>query len=218
MKIDADLAQQDIDPQETREWKEALEEVIERDGPERAHYLIEALVDKARRSGAYLPYNATTAYLNTIPPHQEDKRPGDPALEGSWSCVISQISPTTGAVLAQRDDQATISVRASTLRIAFPDGRFDQGVFETPGQVVFRVCAPPPRDPRFHTVQGSATSRNEDLFGEGRIVGPNRIEVLLFRQTRAPASEQVQFQERYVLTRLAGAGRALTPSSPSGPG
>ncbi len=88
MKIDADLLQQDIDPQETREWKEALEEVIERDGPERAHYLIEALVDKARRSGAYLPYNATTAYLNTIPPHQEEKRPGDPALERRIKSIV----------------------------------------------------------------------------------------------------------------------------------
>ncbi len=72
---------EDIDPQETREWKDALEEVIERDGPERAHFLIEALVEKARRTGAYLPYNATTAYINTIPPHREAQRPGDPSLE-----------------------------------------------------------------------------------------------------------------------------------------
>ena len=48
---------QDLDPQETREWVDALEDVIERDGPERAHFLIESIVDKARRSGAYLPYN-----------------------------------------------------------------------------------------------------------------------------------------------------------------
>ncbi len=79
---------EDIDPQETREWKDALAEVIERDGPERAHYLIEALVDKARRSGAYLPYNATTAYINTIPPHQEEQRPGDPALERRLKSII----------------------------------------------------------------------------------------------------------------------------------
>ena len=78
----------DIDPQETREWKEALEEVIERDGPERAHFLLEALVDKARRSGAYLPYNATTAYVNTIPPHQEEQRPGDPSLERRIKSII----------------------------------------------------------------------------------------------------------------------------------
>ncbi|MEZ5331697.1 MAG: pyruvate dehydrogenase (acetyl-transferring), homodimeric type [Thermoanaerobaculia bacterium] len=79
---------EDIDPQETREWKEALEEVIERDGPDRAHFLLEALVDKARRSGAYLPYNATTAYVNTIPPHQEEQRPGDPSLERRIKSII----------------------------------------------------------------------------------------------------------------------------------
>jgi pyruvate dehydrogenase E1 component len=80
--------ERDIDPQETQEWKDALEEVVERDGPERAHFLIESLVDKARRSGAYLPYNATTAYINTIPAHQEEQRPGDPALERRIKSII----------------------------------------------------------------------------------------------------------------------------------
>jgi pyruvate dehydrogenase E1 component len=88
MEPDLDPLEQDIDPQETREWKEALEEVIERDGTERAHFLIEALVDKARRSGAYLPYNATTAYINTIPPRQEEQRRGDPALERRIKSII----------------------------------------------------------------------------------------------------------------------------------
>ncbi len=41
----------DLDPTETREWLDALEAVIENEGSERAHYLIERLVDKARRSG-----------------------------------------------------------------------------------------------------------------------------------------------------------------------
>jgi pyruvate dehydrogenase E1 component len=72
---------QDDDPEETREWVEALEAVLDRGGPERAHYLLETLVDKARRSGAYLPYKATTAYLNTIPVHQEERSPGDAELE-----------------------------------------------------------------------------------------------------------------------------------------
>ncbi len=88
MKMNVDLFREDLDPQETREWKEALEEVIERDGTERAHFLIEALVEKARRSGAYLPYNATTAYVNTIPPHLEEQRPGDPSLERRIKSVI----------------------------------------------------------------------------------------------------------------------------------
>src|SRR3954468_24272468 len=71
----------DVDPQETREWLEALESVLEREGPDRAHYLLERLVEKARRSGAYIPFNATTAYINTIPPAREERSPGNAELE-----------------------------------------------------------------------------------------------------------------------------------------
>jgi len=74
-------AANDPDSSETQEWLDALEAVIEREGAERAHFLLEQLVDKARRSGAYLPYRAQTAYINTIPPHLEARSPGDPALE-----------------------------------------------------------------------------------------------------------------------------------------
>ena len=45
----------DIDAIETQEWIEALEAVIENEGVERAHYLLEQMIDKARRSGANLP-------------------------------------------------------------------------------------------------------------------------------------------------------------------
>jgi pyruvate dehydrogenase E1 component len=71
----------DADPQETREWLEALQAVLERGGPERAHYLLEALQEKARLSGAYIPFSPNTAYINTIPPHLEQRSPGDHALE-----------------------------------------------------------------------------------------------------------------------------------------
>lgn len=71
----------DIDPQETQEWLEALESVLIQEGTERAHYLLERLVEKARRSGAYLPYSATTAYINTIPPGKEARSPGNHELE-----------------------------------------------------------------------------------------------------------------------------------------
>ena len=73
--------QNDIDPAETQEWLEALESVIEQEGLERAHYLIETLVNSARRSGAYLPYSANTAYINTIPSNKEEPSPGDPGIE-----------------------------------------------------------------------------------------------------------------------------------------
>ncbi|OBS08625.1 pyruvate dehydrogenase (acetyl-transferring), homodimeric type [Acidihalobacter prosperus] len=72
---------QDADAIETQEWIDALESVIEQEGVERAHYLLEQLIDKARRSGAFLPYSANTAYVNTIPPHLEAILPGDPAIE-----------------------------------------------------------------------------------------------------------------------------------------
>ncbi|HUO44025.1 MAG TPA: pyruvate dehydrogenase (acetyl-transferring), homodimeric type [Burkholderiales bacterium] len=78
----------DIDPQETQEWIEALESVLKREGAERAHYLLEKLVDKARRSGAYIPFSANTAYLNTIPPGQEERSPGDPAIEDKLRAYV----------------------------------------------------------------------------------------------------------------------------------
>ena len=75
------IAANDDDASETREWLDALEAVLELEGPERAHFLLEALIDKARREGAHIPYSANTAYLNTIPPHQEEPLPGDAAIE-----------------------------------------------------------------------------------------------------------------------------------------
>ena len=71
----------DIDPLETREWQDALSSVIEREGEERAHFLLETLIDQARRSGTHIPYRPTTAYLNTIPAAREPRSPGDAAIE-----------------------------------------------------------------------------------------------------------------------------------------
>src|SRR5690554_2576877 len=79
---------EDIDPQETREWLDALEALIEVEGAERAHFLVEALVDKARRRSVEAPFKATTAYLNTIPPHKEARSPGDHALEWRIRSII----------------------------------------------------------------------------------------------------------------------------------
>ena len=61
----------DVDPVETREWLEALEGVLEVEGAERLHFLLEQLMGEARAKGARVPYSATTAYLNTIPPDRE---------------------------------------------------------------------------------------------------------------------------------------------------
>ncbi len=71
----------DIDPQETQEWLEALESVLAKDGGDRAHFLLDKMIDKARRSGAHIPHSANTAYVNTIPYNQEEHKPGDSELE-----------------------------------------------------------------------------------------------------------------------------------------
>jgi pyruvate dehydrogenase E1 component len=80
--------ERDLDPTETAEWLEALDAVLAHAGPERAHALLEALIEKSRRSGAYIPFSPNTAYINTIPPHLEEKSPGDHALEWKIRSII----------------------------------------------------------------------------------------------------------------------------------
>ena len=67
----------DTDPQETSEWLEALQGVIRAEGPERAQFLVEALIDQTRRSGGAIPFSANTAYVNTIPAALEEHCPGN---------------------------------------------------------------------------------------------------------------------------------------------
>ncbi|MDE1948369.1 MAG: pyruvate dehydrogenase (acetyl-transferring), homodimeric type, partial [Burkholderiales bacterium] len=75
-------AANDADAQETREWLEALAAVIEKEGPERAHFLLGQLIEEARYAGIDTPFSANTAYVNTIPPDQEERSPGNLELEG----------------------------------------------------------------------------------------------------------------------------------------
>ena len=78
----------DVDPTETQEWLESIDSVLRMYGPERAHFLLERMIDHARRSGAYLPYSPNTAYLNTIPTGQEPVYPGDRAIEKRLEAYI----------------------------------------------------------------------------------------------------------------------------------
>src|SRR2546426_11954665 len=89
-----DATPRDPDPQELQEWLAALDSVLEREGPERAHALLEALIERARLSGAYIPFSPNTAYINTIPPHLEERSPGDVAIEERirsycrWNAIV----------------------------------------------------------------------------------------------------------------------------------
>jgi pyruvate dehydrogenase E1 component len=71
----------DVDPQETQEWLDAIDGVLEHEGPDRAYFLIEQVIDKSRRSGAYVPFSANTAYINTIPVDKQVRIPGDQTIE-----------------------------------------------------------------------------------------------------------------------------------------
>ncbi len=71
----------DIDPQETADWTESINAIIEAEGVQRAHFIIEKLIATARVNGANLPYSSNTAYINTIPTHLEAPIPGDQAIE-----------------------------------------------------------------------------------------------------------------------------------------
>ncbi|MGB5599878.1 MAG: pyruvate dehydrogenase (acetyl-transferring), homodimeric type, partial [Thiothrix litoralis] len=110
---------QDIDFQETKEWTDSLEAVIEAEGVERAHFLLEELIATARHNGANLPYSANTAYINTIPPHKEHYTPGKPAIEARlrsyirWNAAAMVVranreSPELGGHIATFASAATL--------------------------------------------------------------------------------------------------------------
>ena len=71
----------DLNPHETSEWTEALAQILDEEGPDRAAFLLERLSDQARRAGAELPVHLNTPYLNTIRPEDEVPYPGDRAME-----------------------------------------------------------------------------------------------------------------------------------------
>nr|WP_297384016.1 pyruvate dehydrogenase (acetyl-transferring), homodimeric type [uncultured Roseateles sp.] len=74
-------AANDTDALETKEWLDALSAVIGEEGGERAHFLLETLIDHARQAGIDVPFSATTAYVNTIPADREERFPGNIDME-----------------------------------------------------------------------------------------------------------------------------------------
>jgi pyruvate dehydrogenase E1 component len=104
---------------ETREWLDALESVIENEGPERAHYLMERMLDLARRRGAHIPFSSNTAYVNTIPAHMGEPCPGNLEYEERlrswmrWNAMVmvnkaNRLDPDLGGHLASFASLATM--------------------------------------------------------------------------------------------------------------
>src|SRR5690242_18019808 len=81
-------SQVEVDPQETREWLEALDAVVASDGPQRAQFLLERVVGHAQLTGAAPAPAGNTPYLNTIPPQDEPAYPVDEALERRVRSIV----------------------------------------------------------------------------------------------------------------------------------
>src|SRR3954463_362410 len=110
---------QDLDPSETREWRDALDSVVEFDGVERAAFLLQQVQDEARRHAVPVPFSATTAYVNTIPVDKQPEPPGDFELEHSirslnrWNAVATVLrankeSSELGGHIASFQSSATL--------------------------------------------------------------------------------------------------------------
>ncbi|WP_304526204.1 pyruvate dehydrogenase (acetyl-transferring), homodimeric type [Halomonas sp. I5-271120] len=81
-------AREDFDPTETKEWMESLASVVDREGEERAQYLLSRLADRLRRDGRIPPFSVNTPHRNTIPVHREAKIPGDMFIERKLRSAI----------------------------------------------------------------------------------------------------------------------------------
>jgi pyruvate dehydrogenase E1 component len=83
-----EFSRKDIDPLETQEWIDSIESIINIDGVERAHFLIEKLISFGRRNGLRMPYQPYTDYVNTIPVSQQAPFEGDRKIERRIKSLI----------------------------------------------------------------------------------------------------------------------------------
>ncbi|MBV9406664.1 MAG: pyruvate dehydrogenase (acetyl-transferring), homodimeric type, partial [Acidobacteriaceae bacterium] len=133
--------QQDLNPQETSEWLEALEQVLDEAGPDRAGYLLEKLLERAADFGVSPPPRINTPYVNTIPVHEEVPYPGDGSLERRIKSLIrwnaaamvvraNKYDPNIGGHISTYASLATLS------EVGF-NHFFRAGIEDQPGDLVY---------------------------------------------------------------------------------
>ncbi len=134
---------EDIDPQETAEWLDSMEGVMKSGGPDRARFLLEALIAKVGRLGkadAKMPTGITTAYLNTIPVEDQPDFPGDRRLERNIKSFV-RWNAMAMVLKANKDTNvgghiSTFASAATLYEIGF--NHFFRGrTADHPGDVVF---------------------------------------------------------------------------------
>ncbi|HXG63069.1 MAG TPA: pyruvate dehydrogenase (acetyl-transferring), homodimeric type, partial [Planctomycetota bacterium] len=87
-EVQEEAAGVDVDPQETSEWVEALEQLRVYHGPDRVRYLLRVLHEQSSRAGIDLPEVVQTPYVNTIPRSEEPPFPGDERIEKRLRAII----------------------------------------------------------------------------------------------------------------------------------
>ncbi|NLU82833.1 pyruvate dehydrogenase (acetyl-transferring), homodimeric type [Rhodococcus sp. HNM0569] len=78
----------DIDPDETDEWLESFDGLLDRSGPARARYLMLRMLERAGEKHVALPALTSTDYVNTIPTENEPWFPGDEEVERRYRAYI----------------------------------------------------------------------------------------------------------------------------------
>ncbi|MGL4418629.1 MAG: pyruvate dehydrogenase (acetyl-transferring), homodimeric type, partial [Plesiomonas shigelloides] len=115
----SDMMKNDVDPIETSDWLQALESVIREEGVERAQFLIDQIMDKARVNGVSLPSGIHTDYINTIPASEQPAYPGNHELERRirsairWNAIMTVLRASKkdldlGGHMASFQSSATI--------------------------------------------------------------------------------------------------------------
>jgi pyruvate dehydrogenase E1 component len=134
-------APDDLNPQETSEWIEALDEIVDQVGPDRASYLLERLMEHASNLGVQPPLRWNTPYVNTIPPEEEAAYPGDRAIERRIKSLV-RWNATAMVVRANKYDAnigghlATYASLATLLEVGY--NHFFHGSYgELPGDFVY---------------------------------------------------------------------------------
>jgi pyruvate dehydrogenase E1 component len=131
----------DLDPRETEEWLEALDQIVDGAGPDRASFLLEKLADRARENGVELPISTTTDYINTIGPDEQVPYPGDRFLERR----IKSLSRWNAMAMVSHQNKndegigghiATYASLATLLEVGF--NHFFRGSYgDQPGDLVY---------------------------------------------------------------------------------
>ncbi len=131
----------DVDPQETSEWLEAWDQILNEESPQRAAYLINTLEERARAAGVDLPPVFNTPYMNTIRVEDESPYPGDLAIERRVKSIIRWNA--MAMVLRQNKKDpgigghiATYASIATLMEVGF-NHFFRAGIGDQPGDLVY---------------------------------------------------------------------------------